>query len=54
MTFEELYEYLIQERYFTPSELALVTDINGNTIETLNDCIYARYGYRDIEQLREE
>lgn len=26
---------------------------NGWSIETLNDCIYARYGYHSYEQLEE-
>ena len=33
----------------TDDELSLVTDINGYTIETLNDVIFARTGYRDLE-----
>ena len=33
MTFVELYDKLVEEEYFTESELALVTDINGDTIE---------------------
>lgn len=50
----ELLERLIDEGYFTQKELNLVICINGFSIETLNDCIYARYGYRDYEQLVKE
>jgi len=32
----------------------LITNINGYSIDTLNDCIYARYGYRSYEQMHEE
>lgn len=49
----ELYEILVYEGYFTNEELKLLTNINGLSIETLNDAIYARYGYRDYEQMKE-
>lgn len=48
----ELFEKLIDEGYFTEAELQLVTSINGYSIETLNDCIYCRYGYRSYEQMK--
>jgi hypothetical protein len=47
----KLYNDLIDEGYFTSDELALITSINGYSIETLNDCIHARYGFHDYEQL---
>lgn len=53
MEFNKLYNKLVEEDYFTEEELRLVTDINGNTVEVLNDCIYARYGYRTFEDLVE-
>lgn len=37
----------------TEDELQLVTDINGYSEETLNDVIYARTGYTDLEQYLE-
>ena len=49
-----LYTDLIVGGYFTDEELNLVTDINGWSIETLNDCIYARYACHDYEQLVKE
>ena len=49
----EVWEYLSDYGIATESELRLVTNINGYTIETLNDIIYAKTGYRDIEQLKE-
>lgn len=52
MNVDELYTKLIDEGYFTEEELDLITKINGYNIKTLNDCIYARYGYRDYEQLK--
>ena len=48
-----IYQCLIDGEFFTEAELNLVTDINGNSIEALNDCIFARYGYPDYEQLTE-
>lgn len=47
----ELWDELINGMYFTEEELRLVTCINGYSVEALNDCIYARYGYRSLEQL---
>jgi hypothetical protein len=46
-----VYEYLIDNEYFKQQELDLITNIKGWNIETLNDCIYARYGFHDLEQL---
>ena len=37
----------------TEDEIDLVTNINGYSEETLNDILYARTGYRDIEQYEE-
>ena len=50
----KLWDKLIEQELFTEEELRLVTDINGYSVETLNDCIYARYGYRDLEQMKED
>lgn len=49
-----LYETLIEKEMFTEEELNLITSINGSSVETLNDCIYARYGYRSLEQMLDE
>lgn len=49
-----LFTNLIIDGFFTLEELSLITTINGYTVETLNDCIYARYGYRNYEQLIDE
>lgn len=34
----------------TDEELELITNINGLNIEALNDVIYVKTGYHDIEQ----
>ena len=54
MDFNELLVALVEEEYFTMEELHLVTMLNGDTAETLNACIYARYGYRDWEQMHSD
>jgi hypothetical protein len=46
-----VYEYLIDNEYFKQEELDLIINIKGWNIETFNDCIYARYGFHDLEQL---
>ena len=50
----EVWGLLVDNGYFTDEELQLITNINGYTLETLNDCIYARYGYRSYEQMTDE
>lgn len=50
MTKSELFERIINNRIAIESEINLVTDIAGYSIETLNQIIYVRTGYRDIEQ----
>jgi hypothetical protein len=47
----ELWAELVERDLFTDKELQLLTNINGFSIETLNDAIYSRYGYRDYEQM---
>ena len=53
MTTNELWTLIVKYGIAIDSEIDLVTDINGNSIETLNDIIYARTGYRDIESYEE-
>ena len=53
ITVADLYDQLIDLNLFTEEELQLITCINGFTVETLNDCIFARYGYRDLQQILE-
>mgnify|MGYP001058595394 CR=1 FL=1 len=48
------WDWLLDTGIATEKELQLVTDINGYSIETLNDVLYARTGYRDQEQLEDE
>lgn len=49
-----LWDELLECDLFTEEELQLLTNINGYSVETLNDAIFARYGYRDLEQMMEE
>jgi len=49
-----LWDELLERDLFTYEELQLLTNINGYSVETLNDAIFARYGYRDLEQMMEE
>lgn len=53
LTANELYEILLDNELFTNEELRLLTNINGLSIETLNDAIFSRYGFRDYEQMME-
>lgn len=51
MTPFEIFEELIERGFFSEEELILITSINGLNETTLNDCIYARYGYRNLPQM---
>ena len=51
ITKDFLWDYLVEQGVATEEELRLISDINGFSIETLNDVIYARTGYRDYYQL---
>ena len=51
---EDVWGLLVDMEIATDEELQLVTSINGYNIDTLNDIIYVRTGYHDIEQLEEE
>lgn len=46
-----LYDYYVVSDLFTQEELDLITDINGWHVEIFNDVLFARYGYRDLEQM---
>lgn len=48
---ERVKNFLIDYGIATEAEISLVTDINGYSEETMNDILYARTGYRDIEQV---
>lgn len=50
MTFNEQFEFLIENGIATEEEIILVMDINGRSEKTINDILYARTGYRSIEQ----
>lgn len=47
----KIFNYLIDYNYFTFEELQLLTNINGYSVDTLNDAIYSRYGFNDFSQL---
>ena len=53
-TIEQVWDLLLQYDIATENELQLVTTINGYSIDSLNDILYARTGLRDIEQLLDE
>ena len=50
---DEVWDLLIEYGIATQEELELITCINSYNIDTLNDVIYARTGYRDIEQIQD-
>ena len=53
-TVEEIWDKIIEHNLATTEELQLVTQINGYHKQSLDDVIYARTGYNDIEQYLDE
>ena len=49
-----IWDAIIEYGIATEEELSLVTAINGYNEDALNDVIYVRTGYRNIEQLLED
>lgn len=55
MTISEMWDTIVEEYGIaTWEELELVTAIDGYNEDTLNNVIYVRTGYRNIEQLLED
>ena len=54
MTISEYWDYLIDHGIATEEELQLITSINGYNTDALNDVLYARTGYEDVEQMGDE
>lgn len=55
MTTTELdntWQYMVDADIATDDTLRVITSINGYSIDTLNDVLYAVTGYRDINQLK--
>lgn len=50
---ETLRDNLVMYEIATESELQLITDINGYNLETLEDVLYARTGYRSWDQFKD-
>lgn len=50
MEFTDLWDYLLDNEIASEETLHVVTDINGASIQTLNDVLYVQTGYRTITQ----
>lgn len=53
MTFDEIWNSLVEYEIATDEELDLVCTGFGATIDNLNTVLYVRTGYRDMEQFLE-
>ena len=54
MTKEQIWDRLIEDGIATEAELQLVVCLNGYSVETLNDILYARTGERSFDEEEEE
>ena len=52
ITFDALWDNIIEYGIATKDELRLVCHINGSKIETLNDVLEVRTSYKDWEQYK--
>ena len=52
--FDEIFNFLTENQFFTDEELILLCCINGHSVDTLNSAIYARYGFRNIKGLLDD
>ena len=50
----DIWDAIVEHGIATEEELELVTAINGYHEDALNDVIWVRTGYRNIEQLLED
>ena len=50
MELERIWNEIIELGIATEEELMLITSINGYNTETLNEVIYSRTGYRNLDQ----
>lgn len=53
MEIKEIWNIILEYGIATEDELILVTGLIGYNEDTLNDIIYFRTGYRDIQQFLE-
>ena len=54
MTADRIAVELVMRNIASSEEIQLVAKINGWTIETMNDILYARTGCRNLEQFLQE
>ena len=47
---DKIYDFIVYNNIATEKEVNLVTCINGYNKEALNNIIYARVGYHDMQQ----
>jgi len=50
---EKLWDLIVNDELATKQSLQLVTRLNGYTLETMEDVLYALTGYRSYEQFME-
>lgn len=53
-TVEQAWDYLIETELASEQTLQVVTSINGYSLDTLQDVLYAVAGYRNFNQMDDE
>ena len=49
----ELWNYITEYGIATENEIRLITSINGTNLDTFEDILYSRTGYRSLNQIKE-
>ena len=49
----KIWDYIVEYGIATDDELQLITNINGYNEDSMDAVIYARTGYRSMEQIQE-
>lgn len=49
----QIEEFIIQNQIASEEAVRLVTDISGRSLNTLNDVLFVKTGYRSIQQIYE-
>tara|TARA_Y100001963_G_scaffold124549_1_gene175452 strand:- start:351 stop:527 length:177 start_codon:yes stop_codon:yes gene_type:complete len=49
----ELWDYITEYGIATENEICLITSINGTNLNTFEDILYSRTGYRSLDQIKE-
>lgn len=51
---DDMWDYLVENDIASTETLEVITSINGMSMDTLEDVLFAVTGYRSVDQLEDE